>query len=396
MRLPILSLCALAAGLVTGAPAPMTPTPAPAQAPPSFPDTLLLANGASVRCRIVAATPESLHIEYPRSGSDRQRTQTRVVPWEDLKTVDFAMDDDFRTLAAATDPLKDTARLAARWQELAPMLGRPHHPVGELGLAMARLSLRHPEPSARTRALTVCEAVAAGDWNVPRRHHARLLRAHLLAALGRSDEALAEARGLADDPRATPEAAMPAHLLLAEAGFAELKKLEEENPLWLEDDTVRPGREALFHRTLDAALKPSLFHGALEDPATRGLWTAVQVLHFDRNLPAAADCARDLVRLYPESPRAAEARHFLAENRLSLDPSAAPADPPVAAAVAAAGPPTATDRGPLVQRRARYAEPVVAVQPSSPPAPPPAPSPPRGSSGTGSHPTSLSPHPSPP
>jgi hypothetical protein len=335
----------------------------------AWPDLLTLANGTLVRCRIRSASSASLTIEYPRRGATGDSPLSREVPWSGVRAADFSMDDEFHRLLSAADPVRETPRLAARWSVLAPMLGRPNHPAGELGLALARLSLNHPEHSARHRALDVCRAVAANDWLASRRHHARLLQAKLLAALGRADEAAREARQLAGEAGATPEAAMPALVMAARADFASLRTLEEENPKWSEDDSVRPQREALFHQALDAALKPSLFFGALEEPASDGLWTAVEVLEFAAQVPAAADTARDLIRLYPAAPRAADAAAFLRRHRLPLDPEAAPEAPPAptAASAATAPPPTAAPPAtePAVLRRPRYAPAVPKAAPAT-------------------------------
>jgi hypothetical protein len=192
-------------------------------------------------------------------------------------------------------------------------------------------------------------------------------------SLGRSEEAVIEARQLTQDPQISAPAAVAAHLLLAHTDFNALKKLDEENPLWLEDDTIRPERETLFHQTLETALKPSLFYGSLEEAAADGLWLAIEVMAFDRSLPDAAHRARDLIHLYPNSPRAAQARRFLEQHHLALDPEAQPDKPPATTGAATAGaapPPSPTGGEPPVQRRARYADPVTLTQPTTSPPPP--------------------------
>lgn len=333
-------------------------SPIPADPADPWPDTLTLARGTVVRCRIVSASTEAIGIEYPGRGASPQRPMSRQVPWSDLRSAEFAMDPEFHRLTTARDPVKDTPRLAARWAALASLVGHPNHPAGELALSLARLSLAHPEISARHRALDACRLVAATDWNHSRRHHARLLQANLLAALGRSSDAVHEARLLAEDPVATPDAAMPALVLVARADFAALRKLEEENPKWADDDIVRPEREVLFHRALDSALKPSVFHGALEDPASQGLWTAVELLEFDHQIPAAAANARDLAALYPGSSRATDATAFLQRHRLPLNPATEPDEPPPPDPESAnsAHTPTTTGGEPIVHRRPRYAD----------------------------------------
>jgi hypothetical protein len=150
---------------------------------------------------------------------------------------------------------------------------------------------------------------------------------------------------------------MPAWVFTARTDFAALRKLEQDHPKWSEDDSVRPERDALFHQTLDSALKPSLFHGALEQPASDGLWTAIEVLEFARQLPAAADTARDLLKLYPASPRARDATHFLQRHRLPLDPNLPPEEPPTPPPTTSTTPAATPTTEPTVHRRPRYPTP---------------------------------------
>jgi len=362
-RLSHLLALTVAAGLLEAAPSAQPPAavpPAAATRPSAtdpWPDTLTLTNGTVVRCRIRHASPTTLAIEYPRRGSSDPSPLTREVPWSGVRSAEFSMDEAFHRLLAATDPRQDLARLATRWSTLTPMLDRPHHPAGDLGLALARLSLTHPDTAPRQRALNVCREIAARDWQTARRHQARLLLAQLLTTLGRSDEAATEARQLARDSTAPPDTRMPAWVMVARIDFAALQKLEEQNPKWEEDDTVRPQRETLFHQALDAALKPSLFHGSLETPASEGLWIAVEGLAHADQLPAAADTARDLIRLHPATPRAADAHAFLQRHQRPLDPDAPP-DPPPTPTTTTAAPTTTTPPSPAtthtVHRRPRY------------------------------------------
>ena len=349
-------------------------TPAPKATPAAtWPDAVTLKTGIEVHCRIVTATTNSVLIEYPRRHLGQGSPMTREVPWSGIKSAEFSMDAAFRSLLTATDPVKDVPRAAARWTQLMPLLGRPHHPAGALGLALARLSVKHPSPQIRMQGIITCQSLAAGDWDASRRDDARLIKAQLLMSLGRSEEAVIEARQLTQDPHISAPAAVAAHLLLAHTDFNALKKLDEENPLWIEDDTIRPEREALFHQTLETALKPSLFHGSLEETAADGLWLAIEVMAFDRSLPDAAHGARDLIHLYPNSPRAAQARRFLEQHHLALDPKAQPDDPPAppsAPTPRAPPPPAPTGRGTPVQRRARYADPVTLTQPTTSTPPP--------------------------
>lgn len=322
---------------------------ATAQSPQPAPtDVLQLKTGVSVPCRILATNATKLKIEY-RAASG-VGSITRDVPWADVQAVDFAMDDAFRAALASTD----IAALEAMWNRHSAMLARPHHPVGDLGLSLAKLGLAGSDAAGRALSVQVCRMIESADWEESRRTQARLLRLRLLVAMDRKDEALTEARALLNDTTIDPEMSMHAQLLLANTDLDALKRLEEENPLWSDDDLVRPERERLFHATLDAFLKPSLFHGTLEIPAAEGLWGAAQLLHFDGNLSAAANCARDILNLYPSASQADKAKAFLAQNKLPLEPSD---DEPEMVADPKKDAPESADREPAVQRRARYAKP---------------------------------------
>jgi len=325
-----------------GAQQPATPTS----------DTLVLNTGASVACRVISTDEASVKIEY-MSPTDR-KMQTRDVPWEDILRIDFAMDESFRTMLKATTTAS-LPQMLERWKTMEKLLPRRNHPAGELGLAIIRLALAQQDAGLKQTALALCGKVELDDWDTSRRDQARWLRVQLLDSLGLSADALAEARIIARDEAIQPTLAMQAHLYIATTEFAELKKLEEDNPLWLEDELVRPDRDRLFHNVLDHYLMPSLFHGALEDTATRGLWGAVQLFAFDHDLTSAAHRARDLIKLYPQSAAAKQANAFLTDNRLPLE--AVEEEPEQLKPAEKADAPEPEEREPAVKRRERYTRP---------------------------------------
>jgi hypothetical protein len=321
-------------------------------APPAL-DTLVLNTGAAVACRVLENDEKGVRIEYI-SPTDR-KTQTREVPWEDILHIQFAMDDAFRSL------LKDPTaallpQMLERWTAVESLLSRPKHPAGDLGLAIGRSALLQADAAKKQAALAICGQLELNDWDSVRRDQARWLRVQLLDALSMGAEALAEARVVAGDPAVTPALAMQAHIYVANQEFTALKKLEEDNPLWLEDDLVRPDRDQIFHTALDHYLRPSLFHGALEETATRGLWGAVQLLDFDRDSIAAAERARDLIQLYPQAAAAKQATDYLAAKGLPLEP---PEEEPEELQAPQSEEATSEpdEREPAVKRRERYTRP---------------------------------------
>ncbi len=330
---------------------PLVPLPAQQPTVPAS-DTLVLNTGAAVACRILSADEAGVKIEYT-SPTDR-KVQTRDVPWNDILRIDFAMDDSFRNLLNATTAAS-LPQMLERWKSLEPMLPRRNHPAGDLGLAIIRIALGQTDAALKQTALDLCGKIELHDWDTSRRDQARWLRVQLLHSLGLSADAITEAQVIAKDETIQPVLAMQAHLYIAATEFAALKKLEEENPLWLEDDLVRPERDRLFHTVLDHYLMPTLFHGALEDTATQGLWGAVQLFVFDHDLTSAAQRARDLIKLYPQSTVAKQATTFLTDNRLPLEPLEE--EPEELKPTTKTDDPEPEAREPAVKRRERYTRP---------------------------------------
>lgn len=321
--------------------------PAPAAA-----DTLVLNTGAAVACRILETGEAGVKIEYT-SPTDR-KLQTRDVPWADILRIDFAMDETFRTLVKATSAAM-LPQMLERWKAVESLLPRRNHPAGELGLAVGRVALAEGDQQMKQTALEICGKLELNDWDNERRDNARWLRVQLLHSLGMTADAITEARVIAADEVILPALAMQAHLYIATTEFAALKKLQEDNPLWLEDDLVRPERDQLFHTVLDHFLRPSLFHGALEEMATQGLWGAVQLFEFDRDLASAAERSRDLIKLYPKAETAKLATDFLTDHRLPLEP--AEEEPEELKPTEPETPQKQEEREPAVQRRERYTRP---------------------------------------
>ena len=308
---------------------------------------LTLGTGATVKCKILSTTETVVKIQYQLNAG--QAPQSRDVPWAEILHIDFTLDDDFHQLLATNNLQRDSIKMLARWQRDQGLLGRPKHPIGDLGLAFARQAITHPDELLKRKALDLCSEIQFNDWSTTRRDHARWLRIRLLDSLKQHADAATEADFFCKDDQADPLLLMNAHLYLAENKHQALRELERENPLWEEDDLVRPERESLFHESLDHYLRPSLFFGTLEDTATRGLWGAVQLLTMDQDIPAAGDRARDIIQLYPSSKLAPAASAYLAQNKLPLEPPEIPDEEEPAGAPAAA-----EEREAVVSRRSRH------------------------------------------
>ena len=316
---------------------------------------LTLGTGATVKCKILSSNDTAVKIQYQLNPG--QAPQTREVAWAEVLQIDFTMDDEFHQLLATTNLQKDSIKMLARWQQDRSMLSRPKHPIGDLALAFARQAITHPDELLKRKALELCSEIQFSDWSNIRRDHARWLRIRLLDTLKQTADAATEADFFSKDEQADPLLLMNAHLYLAENKHQALRDLERDNPLWEEDDLVRPDREALFHASLDHYLRPSLFFGTLEDTATRGLWGAVQLLTMDQDLQAAGDRARDIIQLYPSAKLATEARNFLSLHKLPIEPPEIEQEPTTGTATTPATTPAEEEREPIVTRRTRHTKP---------------------------------------
>jgi hypothetical protein len=101
--------------------------------------------------------------------------------------------------------------------------------------------------------------------------------------------------------------------------FAALKLVETENPRWMEDDEMKPIRERHYHRALDLALYPSLFHPRRAAEAAEGLWQAAQIYLHTQETARVVAVLEDLLALYADSVHTSKARDLLTPLKASLE-----------------------------------------------------------------------------
>lgn len=201
----------------------------------------------------------------------------------------------------------DIVSLRRLWNELAVNLDRARSNVGEIALIYANRLLEEGDDLAKQDALPVFDRVRHEDWSRERKGRAEVGRLRALMATGEAAAAAVEAEVLAAESE-DPGMLIEARYILAEASFAKLKAIDEENPRWEDDDEVRPVREALYHETVDRYLFPYLFYGSEVEEAARGLWGARLVYLHSGDADAAASCADDIVNLYPLTAAAERVR----------------------------------------------------------------------------------------
>ena len=273
-------------------------------------DAVHLKNGETLDCRIEAITDNILTYQTSVDlGGGRSATARRTISPDFVDFIEFAaLPGESENLA---DPgALDLKKIEAVWFEISRHLHRPRSNAGRIGLAYANALLNSEKEYEWDQALALFDRIREQDWN-PENHQAAFQgRLRTLIQIGDLETALHEAKQLAEQSE-DPGMLIEAKYALARVDFEALKELEEENPKWEEDDTVRPDRNRLYHRTVDQFLWPYLFYGTREESAARGLMAASDVYQFSGDKPAARACLADIEQLYPNTRIAAEAREKL-------------------------------------------------------------------------------------
>lgn len=230
-----------------------------------------------------------------------------AMPNQDLRRIDVATVATVRfgtrpemEKALASEGMARLEMLRRVWYLLRPSIALPESPAGQWGLDFAGVILHSDLPDHVKLSFEVFQTVERNDWNRERRHAARRGRFNAMLNLGMMDEAMAEARRVAEDPaQEDPELLILARMMLGDLAFKQLRAMEEDNPRWDIDDLVRPQRNALYDAAMDHYMYAHLYHGDRPEAAARGLWAAIQVMLHGNDKSAAAARAVDLCALYP-------------------------------------------------------------------------------------------------
>jgi len=275
-------------------------------------DTVVLRNGESRSGEIVTETHEGITFKYevPLSNG-RTGFTTKKLPWNAIDSIRFEpLPGEEAALAQPADASED--QLRKLWMSRLEHLARPRSTAPQLGLLYAERLSNGDSRFARERALDIFRRIEAKAWDEESRVRATQGRLQTLIHLDRIEDAMVEARRMAEEAE-NPAVLLEAKHVLAEAEFDQLAQLEEEHPRWHLDDEVRPRRNAHFHEALDLFLYPYLFHGSREEAAARGLLGAARVHRFAGDLEKARSCAEDILQLYPDTASREPARALLNE-----------------------------------------------------------------------------------
>lgn len=269
-------------------------------------DVVHLKTGESAACTVTAITDNIITYTLPTIRGSRGGLAKRTLQMDRVSHVEWG----FRPGEETAWENRDTASVEAAekwWNEWFASIHRPRARTAGWGIAFGNALLRANRGGSDQRALSLFDRIIERAWSEDDVASAKQGRLRALIAIGDLETAVKEAADLATRTE-DPELLIEVKFLLAEADFELLKKLEEENPRWEEDDEVRPDRNLLYHRIVDQYLWPHLFHATRDDAASRGLLSAGEAYEFAGAFERAKACYVDLEKLYPNTEAAKQAK----------------------------------------------------------------------------------------
>jgi len=283
-------------------------------------DLVVMKSGETLACRIDDLTDAIVNVTVP-GAAGAPGSAKRTLAATQVERIEFGFRPGeevlFEKRGSAT-----AAELKPWWDLWFPHLHRPSSRSGAWGVAYGNALVREGGASGAEKAISLFDHLIAKAWSPQDKTAAKQGRLQSLIAKGDLATATAEARILARETE-DPALLIEVEHLLAQADFQSLRELEEEHPRWVEDDEVRPRRHELYHRALDQFLKPHLFHATREEAAARGLFSAAELLLFGGEGGEAEARWDDLLKLYPETTFAAQAKERLAAlHSTPIDPKA--------------------------------------------------------------------------
>ena len=272
-------------------------------------DTLFFEDGKTRVGRIVSLDAKNFRLEVPLAGSVNGAPvfASVTIPREGVVQIEFGPDEARER--KLKDP-KDITEMAALWKQWEPFLGVPKSPAGRIGSIYGDMLLQTRTPENAQAALVLFTLIEASAWAQDSRMLAKQGRLRAMIATGNAAAAVKDSLEIAkitEDPAVLVEA----KYLLAGAADQELRTLLKENPRWEEDIYVIPERHRLYNEALDEYLFPYLFFGSEHEAAARGLWGATGIYELVGELDKARETSRDILRIYPETSFAANAKSFL-------------------------------------------------------------------------------------
>jgi len=275
--------------------------------------------GAAFKAGIVHAGEAGLEVQ--------RGTVKRTLPYDQIGGLKFGLTMGERQLIAQAKAEAIPA-LRVFWEARKRTINMQGSNAGDFGLALAK-ALR--QTNALAEALSIANEIIEKDNHPERRSRAKA-ESDTLAFMevmktAKPDEVERRAWAVTEAAdESNPDLMLLVTGFLAGSEFTALKKIETENPRWMEDDEIKPQRERHYHLALDLALYPSLFHPLREAEAADGLWQAAQVYLHTRETPRAIAVLEDMLALYADSIHSAKARTLLTPMKAALESGKAPAE----------------------------------------------------------------------
>jgi hypothetical protein len=269
------------------------------------------ARGAPLKVRIVSADSKNLVVDKTLTAG----TTTRVVPMSDLAGVEFTLAPRELELHLNPEPAAIPA-LKILWQARSATLTLGASNASDTGLALAKSLRLTGESPSLDEASKILDQIRAQDSSEHRKDLARAEQTtvdFIKLQKNGDTEATDKLAWKIAESSGNPDAMLLATSHLTDRNFADLKKLVEEHPRWIEDDEVKPQRDRLYHLALDFALYPSLFLGSRETEAAAGLKKASEIYQFTGETLLEMKALDDLAALYPSSEAAKETAPILAK-----------------------------------------------------------------------------------
>lgn len=250
---------------------------------------------------ILKIDEETVTVKAPKKSRTGLGYEVVKIPMQQVKFIDF------EEIAGekATIQRGNLKELRILWDEKAHRLAQPNSNAGDVGLALAARHLEEEGAISANASHLLYSRIEKEDWSIDRREAARRGRLQALIALGRQDEAIKEAKLLAEEAE-EPRLILDAKHVVVAADFERLEKLIGDNPKWREDDTVHDEILALYQGIVDRSLQPFLFFGTNEEAAPRGLLFAARAHHLAGDETRARQVVEDIRALYPKSPYLSE------------------------------------------------------------------------------------------
>ncbi|MES2995387.1 MAG: tetratricopeptide repeat protein [Verrucomicrobiota bacterium] len=275
---------------------------------------------APVKCRVVRADEKTIIVEKTLPSG----LTSRSLPLAELSAVKFQLTPDevklHENCGAAAVPA-----LRVLWDARAATLAPGSTDAARTGFALAKSLRASGEFDEALAALARLKVI--DDLHERIANDERCIAFLRTAREGNADAADKLAWEITGDSE-DPDSMIPATRWLADRNFAELKKIDDENPRWIEDDEVKLRRERVHHLALDFSLYPSLFTASHRNEAAEGLHRAALIYQFTNETELAIKALEDVIALYPETKSGNDAAALLAKLK-SKQPEAV-ADAPEA------------------------------------------------------------------